>query len=122
MNRRHFLYISTGLLAVIQPLQANFRTTAIDPATLAGPELLAFLGDRDYIIALGQCYLQQFPHEAHIATLVDGISLHAQTDTYVHLPQQIAQEFATGDTVVLNGWMLSRTEARQAALFSLLHS
>lgn len=32
---------------------------------------------------------------------------------------QIRDDFATGRTVVVDGWVLSLTEARQAALFSL---
>jgi len=122
MNRRRFLFSATGVLAVNQPLLASLHTTAIDPATLAGPELLSFLGDREYITALGQSYLKKLPHEACIATLVDCINLRTHTDTYERLPQQIAHEFATGDIVLLNGWMLSKTEARQTALFSLLYS
>jgi hypothetical protein len=126
MNRRHFLICATGVLAVNQPLLANIRTTAVDPATLAAPELLSFLGDRDFITTLGQCYLQQFPDEASIATLSASISDKTGTSSKRHRPEQIARqvahEFANDETVLLNGWMLSRTEARQAALFSLLHS
>ena len=35
------------------------------------------------------------------------------------LDDQIRDDFASGRTVVVGGWVLSVTEARQAALFSL---
>jgi len=34
--------------------------------------------------------------------------------------EQVQLDFARGRTVMLNGWVLSVTEARQCALFSLL--
>ena len=36
------------------------------------------------------------------------------------LDQLVLADFARGDTVLLHGWMLARTEARQCALCSLL--
>jgi len=32
------------------------------------------------------------------------------------------EDFNTGQTVIINGWVLSRTEARQCALFAILQS
>jgi hypothetical protein len=126
MNRRRFLISTTGLLAVSQPLLASYPTTTVDPASLAGPELLSFLGDREYIVALGQCYLQQFQHEASITTLSFKIREQAGSSNTRNktkqIARQVARDFANDETILLNGWMLSKTEARQAALFSLLHS
>jgi hypothetical protein len=36
------------------------------------------------------------------------------------LDQLVLADFARGDTVLLDGWLLARTEARQCALCSLL--
>ena len=35
------------------------------------------------------------------------------------IAQQVRDDFAAGRTVVVDGWVLSATEARQCALFSL---
>ena len=34
-------------------------------------------------------------------------------------PDQVRDDFANGRTVLVNGWVLAVTEARQCALFSL---
>jgi hypothetical protein len=34
----------------------------------------------------------------------------------------VQDDFANGRTVIVNGWVLARTEARQCALFDALHA
>ena len=53
----------------------------------------------------------------------DDASQEARYDEIVNklealLNQKIQQDFEAGRTVVVNGWVLSQTEARQCALFS----
>jgi hypothetical protein len=40
----------------------------------------------------------------------------------VPVAELVRSDFAEGRTVVVHGWVLSVTEARQCALFSLLHA
>jgi hypothetical protein len=64
---------------------------------------------------MGQRYLELFTDEKQKLTLVKLLS-----DTPINqLEQQITVDYQSGNTVLLNGWLLSKTEARQCALFSL---
>jgi len=38
-----------------------------------------------------------------------------------HLEESIKNDFETGNTVIVDGWILSRTEARQCALLSTIN-
>jgi len=45
-----------------------------------------------------------------------------ETAIHQYLDQKVKQDFETGNTVLVKGWVLSVTEARQCALFSLANS
>lgn len=76
---------------------------------------------------VGRAYLEVYPDEASVARLVELIGVPADelasaTDGTAALPwfrQRIAEDFRTGRTVLVRGWVLSRTEARVCALASL---
>jgi len=76
--------------------------------------------------ALGQSYLQKHAGEADLSWLETTIadSCRQQESTHdrrvdCNVEVQIRSEFARGCTVEVNGWILSRTEARLYALISL---
>lgn len=68
---------------------------------------------------IGKVYIQQFPAEANRKKLIQLISqsLKEQPDSEINLV--IQNEFRNGKVVIVNGWILSVTEARQSALFHL---
>ncbi len=66
---------------------------------------------------LGKAYRNACPAEDEFDILRD---LNASGDVSINLDEIIGQDFAKGNTVQIQGWILSRTEARQYALFSLL--
>lgn len=88
---------------------------------LARPGLLDLLGDEALVRRLGAHYRSAFPAEgeakalraAVLAGKSPGVSLPE------HLETRIRDDFRDGRTVVLEGWVLARTEARQCALCSL---
>lgn len=117
MQRRQFL--SMTVLAGLACAQA----AAARPSTaLATPGLLALLGDRDAVEALGCRYRQLVPAEDDPQVLARAVAPSRATgrDLDAWIAHRIAQDFAAGHTVTINGWILSVTEARQCALFSLL--
>jgi hypothetical protein len=79
---------------------------------LETPDFLSHVCDIPTIRQLGAAYRVQTPAEASqealIALLLPGVT--AQT---------IKTDYAKGNIVTLKGWVLSRTEARQCALFSV---
>ena len=78
---------------------------------------------------IGASYREKFNNENHEKQLIN-ILLTDSTNKVVSvtseeavinslLDQKIQKDFETGNTVIIKGWILSVTEARQCALFSL---
>ena len=100
-------------------------TTAGETSALARPELLAALG-AERVRVLGRRYRELVPAERDAASLGDGIrrslpvSARLSGRSSTDVPRLVHDDFDAGRTVVVLGWILSATEARQCALFSLL--
>ena len=128
MKRRHFLQTTaTGSLAM--GLSA-FRWLAAPTPTpyqyaLAHPGLLTLFDDAHQVQTLGLEYRDRFQDEndarvlqAHVS---DRIEFTEDQDMLQsRIEQQVRSDFAQGQTVQLQGWILSITEARQCALYSFL--
>jgi len=120
MDRRQFLqFTAAGVVATV-----TATACGEDAHSLARPELLDMLGpDRARI--LGARYRQMVPSENDADALRAAIELGARSSPrrFGVLPpsvtDQVRRDFAEGRTVVVQGWVLSVTEARQCALFSL---
>lgn len=123
MDRRRFLQLSAAGVLVATTGTAC-RGDDIDPRTLAQPAVLALLGP-ERVREIGVRYRQTVPAERaapalRAAIANDGNGLRLPWRKRQSLAQRISSDFAAGRTVVVNGWLLSTTEARQCALFSLL--
>lgn len=113
MNRRKFLGMAAAGAAGLALPAARARESA--DAALAHPRLLEILRDERAVRELGRRYRETVPAENAAPALTQAIrESRAQVDA------QIQRDFSAGRTVTLNGWVLSVTEARQCALFSLL--
>jgi hypothetical protein len=98
MKRRKFILLSVAAAsAVALPLGCG-------PAH-AMPEMLSALADKSTLRAIGRAYLEKFPANKE--------SLQQLVST-----ANVEQDFASGNIVVVKGWVLSVTEARQCALLS----
>lgn len=124
MNRREFLRL-TGATAVAIGSGGCSAGTDYDVRSLAQPELLATLGAGP-VRAIGARYRSVTPNERDIESLRAAI-LASRPRRARLLPGSsptigalIHDDFAKGRIVIVNGWILSLTEARQCALFSLL--
>jgi hypothetical protein len=65
-------------------------------------------------VALGQAYLRRYPEEASQSRLAGLVPADPVART-----RQVRADFAVGQVVILNGWVLSRTECRYCALHAL---
>jgi len=86
---------------------------------------LGILRDRRSICDLGRDYRSSHPEENDADRLLGLISANppvSEPALRTALNRQQQREFARHQTVVLRGWVLSRTEARQCALYSLLYA
>lgn len=77
--------------------------------------------------AVASEYLQRIPTEADpavlrqlLATSAAGSGTGTAPSPAASLAEQVKADFVSGDVVEVRGWVLSRTEARLAALSHLL--
>lgn len=126
MNRRHFIATTVGALALNLPDVWRKANPSAEIRVLTQPALRNMLGDRR-VHELGVQYRERYPaeREAEIlgAAILGGDTMALRDSPTLHatLAARIKDDFAAGRTVLLKGWVLSVTEARQCALFSLIH-
>ncbi len=121
MKRRRFIQTSASLLALTTVTRLAAGTQAY-----THPDLLSFVGDRAYVHQLGLAYRNRFPEEANSTLLgrllqdnINQLSVASGSGLQNRLNSLVMSDFARGDTVLLDGWVLARTEARQCALCTL---
>jgi hypothetical protein len=122
MKRRDFIGITAAAVAGLA-WPGTSAADAVTRATLAHPHLLDVLRDQRLVADLGRRYRETVPAEDDPRALEAAILADAPTappaSARTWLDDQVQRDFATGRTVTLNGWVLSLTEARQSALYSL---
>jgi hypothetical protein len=123
MQRRDFIRVAAaGAAALAWPGTAPAAGAAA-MRVLSSPRLLDLLGDARVVRDLGLEYRQQVPAENDALVLARAILPMAADDAPAALGAQVAdlvqRDFADGRIVTVRGWILSVTEARQCALFSL---
>ena len=78
-----------------------------------------------HITALGNAYLAATPSENNTTILADALGGVNPTSTpptlLAQLDASVIADFSSGQTVWLSGFLLSRTEARVAALWARQH-
>jgi hypothetical protein len=133
MQRRDFVMLGASALGfVITPwAMVSCNSTSQWTTVLATPSMLGkFCSDAE-IKEIGQVYCLDNPEEESIRTLekklltqADGNLLEPATNEILdqHLSQLIDADFQREDTHMIKGWVISRTEARQCALYFLTHS
>jgi hypothetical protein len=122
MKRREFLGMAaTSTAGLVLPAAARISDHA-SPA-LPHSSLLATFHDAGIVRAIGCRYRELTPAENNAALLAEAIlgeePLTPSAALSARLAGQVRRDFADGRTVMVNGWVLSVTEARQCALYSL---
>lgn len=123
MNRRTFVFLgASGILATSIPLACSkIGNVKYDPL-LAEPRSLSALLDYEQITAIGTKYLEKTSNETTVRSLVQHLMQGISDDKSglaEALKTKIKTEFEERNTVLVDGWVLSVTEARQCALSSL---
>jgi hypothetical protein len=132
MKRRAFIAGSVLTVAgtSVFSLMRWFRNSN-SVRTLAQPKFLSKLCDAGTIQSLGRAYLKLKPNETNDALLNDLLTEKSRRDflkthdiikAESQIEKKITSDFATDNIVVVQGWVLSITEARQCAFFSLLNT
>ena len=96
---------------------------------MAHPIFLSRLFDEDTVRTAGKAYLQKNPAENDddkLIELLEGNSSIAgssdEKEIQQFLEEKIKKDFEEGRTLLVQGWVLAITEARQCALYSLIKS
>lgn len=128
MKRSTFIYYSLiGTVVVAVPSLHCSNSGSLK--VLHQPAFLSHIFDAKTLREIGKSYKDQFPaqntqEQLYKSLLTDergkAISKNSDNSLIVALlDKKIEDDFVSGRTVVVNGWILSQTEAQQCALFSL---
>src|SRR5450631_1412837 len=130
MQRRNFILLTAigGTVTVFAGLQCNPRQSAVY-SILGKPGPLSFICDEQTIREIGLVYRLQKPEEKEAHKLEDllltdsvGHQLSSSVDDQIVqnlISKKVEQDFEKANTVVVRGWILAVTEARQCALFAI---
>jgi hypothetical protein len=115
MKRRRFVILAmAGTAAVSLPL-----TQCGSDGNTDRPELLYTLIGKSKTLEIGKAYVERFPSESDRNKLTALISATLNEQPASPDNVRIQNEFRNGKVVIINGWILSLTEARQSALHYL---
>jgi hypothetical protein len=130
MKRKKFLIISAvAVAAVAVPVAIKLRDhKKVRNRPMEEPRILGnFCNDED-IREIGMDYRKRVPDEAEKQKLVELLLKNDSgkkiNSTDIHevsdwLDEKTDQEFKADNTLIVAGWVVSVTEARQCALYSL---
>ena len=121
IDRRRFLQLSAAGVVAGLADSACTRDTGEDAQAVARPALLEMLG-AGRTLEIGTRYRAAVPGENTVTALRNAISSSQRQFLWIRrrgIDEQVRDDFAAGRTIVISGWVLSRTEARQCALYSL---
>jgi len=133
MQRRQFLQLTAmgGTVILVTGIGCNGRQQA-SYEVLGKPEALAQICDMKTLKEIGMAYRAQTSSESDrdkLATLLLSDSAgspvsSASDQSFIQnlMNKKIDRGFETGNIVIVKGWILSVTEARQCALLFLNNS
>jgi hypothetical protein len=122
MNRKNFILLSGGMFAAFGiPAYYHFFGKLKYPGSLAHPQSLTTILDLKELKELGATYRKQVLGESGERALADALLEELPDDNLefnTALDSLIRKDFDEGNTTEVNGWILSKTEARQCALLT----
>lgn len=129
MKRRKFILMTAVVAAgIVVPVYISHQKYARLYKPLVFPESLSKLFDKLAIKSIGTAYLSKNSSEKDVNTLKQLLLKDRTGKVYEEnekgavrdmLNKETKTDFETGKMVLVDGWLLSVTEARQCALFSL---
>jgi hypothetical protein len=127
MDRRLFVRLSAFSAAAISLSLFEGCQARSGEKYLATPDLLTHILEKEALADVGSAYLHQAPSEQGVDKLISLLLTEANVSQSSDeaaiksfLLNKISEDFSTNKIVVVKGWILSVTEARQSALFYLL--
>ena len=129
MKRRDFIQLSAFATAAVSLPLLHSCSPSLTEQAMSQPLFLSRLFDENTIKETGKAYLKKVSSENNEDKLVQLLAgndniINSKDENAIHqyLDKKIHDDFETGNTVLVKGWVLAVTEARQCALFSLIQS
>lgn len=130
LNRRNFLALAAGILGKFSFMKGNCAQI-LGENYGEDPLVKLYAHDLQAARTIGRCYLRKTQNEANADLLAEMIvkgdptlrrRFHAlSTDQLIKiLRKRIGRDFESDNIVHVDGWVLSRTEARLCALCTFL--
>lgn len=124
MKRRNFIIGAVGITAISISGTYFYISRDIDyDPLLAEPQSLFLIWDNETISTIGKQYTGQITDENTEQALAKKLvaDMTGSGDALIqNLEKKIKLDFEEDNIVLVDGWMLSKTEVRQCALFSTL--
>lgn len=121
MKRRKFLLVSVFalFLSLISLWYFKFKSTRTK--ALSYPVDLSEICDRETLIQIGNTYMKLTKEndKKFLKELLVQDGGIMGNDLKISLKSKVAEDFNTGSTILVDGWLLSRTEARQCAFLCM---
>ena len=119
MKRRKFIGVLTVGALIIGAISWFFVLKKQRPDSSGfEPHVLSNICSREKIIEIGKKY-RQISSENNKDSLAKMLAVEGQGPVKEYFENKVRQDFKNNDTVLIDGWLLSITEARQCALLSL---
>ena len=120
MERRRFINISSASIVLIST-GAFALNNSVNQQLILETESLGSIWNHSTIVRVGQLYRDHYPNENYSKSLLDTIPEHLINSE--ELPKcfkkKIINEHKNNDTLLINGWLISKTEGRKCALISI---
>lgn len=124
MKRRKFLLLSIlGLfISLVSIWYYKFKYVSIKELSM--PSELSEICNRKTLIKIGTSYrkLTDENNKEYLEQLLRKDAEIHNTDLKIGLRTKVTDDFSTGKTILIDGWLISITEARQCALLSISES
>ncbi len=126
MERRAFVKLSAyTALALALPFAHGCKSIPGD-APWSQPLFFSHIVNIKTINQAGKAYRKMVSEEDDRGKLTELLTAHntitSKDAIQASLDNRVKEDFKTGKTVTVSGWVLSVTEARQCALFSILNA
>ena len=127
LSRRSFLIGLPIAIAGVAGYRYRHRIEAFLPGDQPRKKLLSFVKYPSHAAIIGGVYLNQYPLESESEMLVSRLSdklaldltLASDSDIEKALLRTIKDDYTNFQTILLDGWLLSRTECLLAALVAV---
>ncbi len=123
MERKKFIFMTTAAAAILAiPVWYYNSCSSVYDQSLTKPQLLSNIWDTETIAEIGEIYKKQHSSENSPSKLIKLLSESISSEKgeiVAFINQRIKEDYKTGRIVTIDGWILSVTEVRQCALYSL---